>query len=310
MSRRYLEIFAALFLLTGLASWAWYCIPSDHRVFSQQQFAESQTLFSASSSVPPVSELSRFTLENNSLRVNPGESLVFQRSQLGDMLHGRCQTVSPNGALAQFIAHHGDQQIVLGQWQSNPALHAIDTEPFYFLINLRELSPDVDRISLAVAANSPGAVDWRQLAGASAQDRGVPPLLPFPFIFFCGYAPPSWENRGLYLHAPAQFILNVPQGRYSLKFGFGYNPLVFARPDNYTDGAGFRVSLITAEGGSDLLNQQLQPMADTSHRQTQIAELMFATTSPASLSFEVDAGPRGGLSFDWLVWQDFQLFQP
>src|SRR5690606_16010925 len=149
------------------------------------QFAESHTLFSASSSVTPVSDLSRFTFENSSLRVNPGEALVFERSQLGDMLHGRCQTVSPNGALAQFIAHHGDRQIILGQWRSNPALHAIDSEPFYFLIDLRELSPDVNRISLAVAATSAGAVDWRELAGASAQDRAVPSVLPFPFVFFC-----------------------------------------------------------------------------------------------------------------------------
>ena len=112
-----------------------------------------------------------------------------------------------------------------------------------------------------------------------------------------------------FAHAPSRLLYELPPEACVLRGGMGFRPGAFA-PDNRgpTDGAEFRVDLLTEAGGRVNLHRRLlQPVQNPADRSIVPFHLDLPPGNRRRIELVIDPGPGGNAASDWTFWSDLTL---
>jgi 4-amino-4-deoxy-L-arabinose transferase-like glycosyltransferase len=118
------------------------------------------------------------------------------------------------------------------------------------------------------------------------------------------------DGRMIYFaHAPSRLLYELPAGACVLRGGMGFRPGAFAA-DNHgpTDGAEFRVDLLTAAGERVNLHRRLfQPVQNPADRIIVPFHIDLPPGTQRRIELVIDPGPGGNAASDWTFWSDLTL---
>lgn len=118
-------------------------------------------------------------------------------------------------------------------------------------------------------------------------------------------------RRMFYAHAPSILSYPLPTHATQVMGGFGIRAGAYAaNHPSPTDGAEFRIELVSGEGARRLVfSQLLQPATEPGDRGIRSFSIALPPMSPGEfhLEFIITAGPQGNAASDWTYWSDLLL---
>lgn len=118
------------------------------------------------------------------------------------------------------------------------------------------------------------------------------------------------DGRMIYFaHAPSRLLYELPAEACVLRGGMGFRPGAFAADNRGpTDGAEFRVDLITEAGGrQNLYRRLLQPVQNPVDRSIVPFHLDLPPGKQRRIELVIDPGSGGSAASDWTFWSDLTL---
>jgi 4-amino-4-deoxy-L-arabinose transferase-like glycosyltransferase len=118
------------------------------------------------------------------------------------------------------------------------------------------------------------------------------------------------ESLVFAVHAPSSVVVALEPTAHHVSGGFGIRPGAYAADNNApTDGARFRVLLLTADGARTvLLERLLHPRDVADDRPVQRFSLALPPRpAGAKLEFTTDPGPANNAACDWTFWSDLAI---
>jgi len=112
-----------------------------------------------------------------------------------------------------------------------------------------------------------------------------------------------------FAHAPSRLLYELPPGACVLRGGMGFRPGAFASDNRGpTDGAEFRVDLLTAAGERvNLYRRLFQPVQDPADRIIVPFRIDLPPGPQRRIELVIDPGPGGNAASDWTYWSDLTL---
>lgn len=183
-----------------------------------------------------------------------------------------------------------------------------------------ELATRLTAIDGSTATSTPFAVVVGNFAVPAEQQAGFGlPVLNrrlAPITVQAPYGPAVNEadgRRQFYVHAPSRLVYELDGTVRKLSGACGILPGAFSPENNFpTDGAGFRIELVTPDGKRTLLFERvLRPKQNDWERGHQPLSVEIpAHPAGTRLEFSTNAGPNDNGACDWTYWNDLLLETP
>ena len=117
---------------------------------------------------------------------------------------------------------------------------------------------------------------------------------------------PAYASNGhIAAHAPSVISTEVPSSAHRVTGQFGFFPGSFEKPQDSTDGADFKVTLVASDGSRQLVyTTRLTPRDRLDQRGDQTFSIEIAPSPNSTIEFSIDPLPGKTNAYGWTYWKN------